>query len=61
MIDVDHDTVCPNCATVVESGPDDVSDPWVEFWATRGQYTNSNKKRCVSGYPHAHDRLTDEE
>jgi hypothetical protein len=56
LYEYEHEVVCGNCSIVVGADTNTQSTTrWAEFNNDRPTYYNSNKPRCVGGFPDTYD------
>lgn len=57
LYEYEHEVICGNCSIVVgaDTSTTQSTTRWEEFKNNRPQYHNSNKYRCVGGFPDTYD------
>jgi hypothetical protein len=57
LYELEYEVVCGRCSMVLGSGSHSTSDKtqWDYFHENRSTYHNSNKHRCVGGFPHVYE------
>ena len=65
LYDINNEVVCGSCSMVIDNERDTQSfveaDLWEQFNRHRPTYYNSPRKRCVGGFPQAHDWVASED
>lgn len=53
--DLDNETVCGDCSIVLGSSSHSSQSDWEYFFENRPEHWNSERPRCVGGFPWAYD------
>lgn len=59
--DHEDEDVCGNCSIIVGSKRREYTDVWEHFFENRSDHWNSDKPRCVGGFPWAYDWIDDDD
>jgi len=58
LYDHEHEVICGNCSLVIGADTSSTTNRttrWEYFRSNRPTYRNSNRTRCVGGFPHPYD------